>query len=271
MASMMAEVAYDSVLSETTLSFDYGNKSAAALCPTLGTTNLGECLASVHAGQIVVGMLTTAAIGLAGIPNRSDKIAEQATIEFQAMGGPVISGTSESYIDKGEAESLSGVNMLGHASVFTRDDGLGAGQTFQIQVSGYKDKVKETQTMRAVGVDMLPRDFFAFAIRASFTGTETHLRSMTLYADFDLQRYTDLCLVMPNTAHTNSVIGSGETRTRLPGYVTALIANAINSITGSVGVRLAVRPRKRAKIISANAVIRHDNPRDSRDANKKEE
>jgi hypothetical protein len=256
MTSMVMEVMYRAVMPESGLYFDYGNTLATASCPRLGEANIGECLTSVHAGQVLNGMLTTMAIGLAGIPNKLDAIAAEAQVKFASVGKPVVDGISNSTIDDGNADALPGMHMLGHAYLFTRDDNLQPGDTFEVEVAGFKDKQDNSTTVRATGVQLTVNELQAYSTDGTFNDPTVHTRVMTLFADFDRQRFVDLRLALPSSNTVSTYALYGRARSRVPGFVAAMIASAFDAMTGNIGIKLVQHSRKRKRITGPAAVKR---------------
>lgn len=262
--SMLMEVAYNAVLPETALYFEYGNRPtdpADSHCPLLGEANIGECFVSVHAAQTVNGLLTVDAIGLAGIPNRLDAIAQETEILFTGMTKPTVDGESKSRLDaNGAADCQSGVHMLGHATLFLRDDNLVNGDVFEVEVAGFIKEGKEDPKTRALAVSMDVVGRNAFSQDGTFNDQGTHLLTHSLYADFDRQRFSDLRLTLPNSSSVASYGNDPIARRRVPGFVGAMIANSFKAMTGNIGVTLKQRSTKRARITgpASTLVIKRD-------------
>jgi hypothetical protein len=252
--SMMMEVMYGAVLPESALYFDFGNAQNDASHPLFGEANIGECLVSVHASQIVNNMLKSAAVGLAGIPNKMDVIAKEAKIEFAAAATPVVDGDSGSSIKDGVADPGPGVYMLGHATIFMRDDNLAVGDTFTVEVAGFRDADEKTKVLRAVSVNIDETARYAFSQDGTFADTHHHLLVMSLYSDFDRQRFTDLRLSLPNSTTVGGYATSSTARSRVPGFVAAMIAGSFQSITGNIGIVMKQRSTKRRKVDGTTSV-----------------
>jgi hypothetical protein len=183
-----------------------------------------------------------------------DVIAKEAKIEFAAAATPVVDGDSGSSIKDGVADPGPGVYMLGHATIFMRDDNLAVGDTFTVEVAGFRDADEKTKVLRAVSVNIDETARYAFSQDGTFADTHHHLLVMSLYSDFDRQRFTDLRLSLPNSTTVGGYATSSTARSRVPGFVAAMIAGSFQSITGNIGIVMKQRSTKRRKVDGTTSV-----------------
>lgn len=252
-AILVAQVIYRCVLPESFLYLSYGDTSAEANYPWPNTTNIGECFGSVHAAQIVDNMLRDAAVGLAGIPNKMNQLAQELTLELNGGTEFTVHGESSSSITGGGAIALPGVHMIGHAAILMRDSRLANGDTFSVEVSTFRESSPGSESqIRSRGVPIVVQNRLAFTSNTTaargYRDNNVENRTIALYADFDLQRFSDLRLTLPNTHTTNAYAYNPGARSMVPGFVAGAIENGFASVTGNVGLRLIQREPKRPRL-----------------------
>jgi hypothetical protein len=256
--SLMMQIIYGTVLPESAMYFKYGNIREDAHFPLPQEANIGECLTSVHAAQVTNNMLQPEAVGLAGIPNNLDVLAAEARVAMTGVSNATIVGESNSTVSDGEAQALPGLHMLGHAIIMTRDSMLQAGDVFEVEVAGFKtvndgEATHDQTRASAVPLDLHSR--YAFCESNNFNAGALKCRAMTLFADFDIQRFCDLRLSLPNSPSVSGYLTSADNRARVPGFVAAMIAGNFGALTGNIGIVLMQRSTKRRKVGAVAAPV----------------
>jgi hypothetical protein len=248
-ASMMCEIVFGGVLPKTALYFSFGARGDNPDCPLYGEAAMGECLTSIHPAQIAPGMYKREAVGLAGFPNRSDVIARE--MEIANTGGTLeVEGLSHSKLSSvGEAVLKPGINMLGHAIILTRDSGLAANNEFTVQVSAVA-REGSTYGRSTRGILLRVPTYAAFTRELGMTRTTLERRVMTLFTDFDLHRMADLRLALPSSARGSSVASNADIRSRVPGFVAAVIQDSFERMAGNTSVILSQQNRKRSASVA---------------------
>jgi len=260
MASAMCEVVLGCTIPRTLMFYGIGDQRSNATGPFANNgdngANRGECYASVHPAQIVTGLFSEKAAGLAGIPHNLEKVAEELTLKRVGGNGVwLVDGTSgsEETLDEGIKLDV-GEGMLGHSIILRRNASAGSsafrlgfspapangtGGTITITFEEFPNYER-----RAVCPDDDPNNRGGgWNVRADIC--HNHLE---LFSDFEAYSVQDLRLGVTEGAGGTAIAQNVHMRSAVPGYIaTVLQAQVRAGVYGAVGM-MAFPPRKKKKL-----------------------
>lgn len=269
MIGKFVDVLYGSRLCDNFMCMSFGTNSTAATAPKQGNMQLGECLTSVHAAQMSSDIFTGAAVGLVGIPTGMDAQIQ----EFRFTGNQVridaVDDIGSRMLENGRMRYDASIGGLGHAVVMTRSNGWD-GNDFRVVTS----QITNANQRNTVDFAMAVPNDYAFTTTANFgvpgAAMRSALRSMSLFADYDIVSAMTLALGLPSTLRAANFVHAHNNRSQLIGRVDLNIVAAANNFVAPAfflnledpnAVQVAGRRRRAAE--AAN--VRNVRPRDGGD------
>mmetsp|Transcript_20657 Transcript_20657/g.31364 ORF Transcript_20657/g.31364 Transcript_20657/m.31364 type:complete len:167 (+) Transcript_20657:1821-2321(+) len=135
--------------------------------------------------------------------------------------------------------------------VFTSDTNLTLGDTFEVEVARFqsKDQGRTAQgQVRTQGVPLEMPVRSTYCLASNMNNDVPRLRTMTFFADFDIQRLADLRLTLPNSTSMGAYVNSGANRKMVPGFVAAAITGSLNVMIDNAATMLMRRNTKRKRM-----------------------
>jgi hypothetical protein len=229
MVDIMARKWFAARIPSCLMMIDVGTYQADG-CPTQGQTNLGECLVSVHAGQVPVGMISDAVVGMAGMPfnigyclselkfaNRRDgyyaEVKPNTIVEVLPSGSRVFNPES-------------GAGLLGHTIYLRRNANELDDNAYAVASSNARINPEGPLT---VGVRVQHERIWRYAFAEDNAYAETNAiahTAMELYADFDWLTSHDLTLILPSSQRGRGVAVSTDQKMKVAAYVLARILDS---------------------------------------------